>query len=66
MIATPQACTTPQAWLVATRAVNQLINYQIIAILIDYFNYQFQLIEACLSISISISCHWPFNYGPIN
>jgi hypothetical protein len=41
MIATtPQACTTPQAWLVATRAVNQLINYQLIAILIDYFNYQ--------------------------
>jgi hypothetical protein len=38
------------------RAVNQLIDYQLIAILIDYFNYQFQLIEACLSISSSISC----------
>jgi hypothetical protein len=25
----------------ATRAVNQLFDYQVIAILIDYFNYQF-------------------------
>jgi hypothetical protein len=26
---------------VASRVVNQLIDYQVIAILIDYFNYQF-------------------------
>jgi hypothetical protein len=34
--------------LATTRAVNQLIDYQSIAILIDYFNYQFQLLKlAC-------------------
>jgi hypothetical protein len=26
---------------IANRIVNQLIDYQVIAILIDYFNYQF-------------------------
>jgi hypothetical protein len=40
------------------RAVNQLIDYQLIAILIDYFNYQFNYLKPT-SISISISsCHW--------
>jgi hypothetical protein len=34
-------------WALLVRAVNQLIDYQLIAILIDYdFNYQLQLIEA--------------------
>jgi hypothetical protein len=42
-------------WALLVRAVNQSIDYQLIAILIDYFNYQFQLIEARLSIIISIS-----------
>jgi hypothetical protein len=38
-----------------TRAVNQLIDYQeLIAILIDYFNYQFNYLKPT-SISISIS-----------
>jgi hypothetical protein len=42
----------------ATRAVNQLIDYQLIAILIDYFNYQFNYLKPT-SISISISsCQW--------
>jgi hypothetical protein len=47
-----------RAATLATRAVNQLIDYQLIAILIDYFNYQFNYLKAT-SISISISsCHW--------
>jgi hypothetical protein len=42
----------------AIRAVNQLIDYQLIAILIDYFNYQFNYLKPT-SISISnSSCHW--------
>jgi hypothetical protein len=44
--------------VVVVRAVNQLIDYQLIAILIDYFNYQFNYLKPT-SISISISsCHW--------
>jgi hypothetical protein len=30
------------------------------------FQLLIQLIGACFSISISISCHWPFNCRPIN
>jgi hypothetical protein len=59
-------------WALLVRAVNQLIDYQLIAILIDYFKYQLQLIEARLSISISCCAlprchhHLLFNYWSNN